>query len=134
MGEIVDVSTFAHCEFAKVLTSTISPKIVDVSTFANSQCAIREYMHFKLENEYMHEARVLVSSMGKTRYNDILKVVPRIETNNSSIDIIGDAQFELDYYGKYTNEYQIFTLINGTLLIKGVDRWGNPIEIDITSV
>ena len=107
---------------------------VDVSTFANSQCAIREYMHFKLENEYMHEARVLVSSMGKTRYNDILKVVPRIETNNSSIDIIGDAQFELDYYGKYTNEYQIFTLINGTLLIKGVDRWGNPIEIDITSV
>ena len=77
---------------------------VDVNTFANSQCAIREYMHFKLENEYMHEARVLVSSMGKTRYNDILKVVPRIETNNSSIDIIGDAQFELDYYGKYTNE------------------------------
>lgn len=73
---------------------------VDVSTFANSQCAIREYMHFKLENEYMHEARVLVSSMGKTRYNDILKVVPRIETNNSSIDIIGDAQFELDYYGR----------------------------------
>lgn len=24
--------------------------------------------------------------------------------------------------------------INGTLLIKGVDIWGNPIEIDITSV
>ena len=66
----------------------------------------------------MHEARVLVSSMGKTRYNDILKVVPRIETNNSSIDIIGDTQFERDYYGKYTNEYQIFTFINGTLLIK----------------
>jgi len=84
---------------------------VDVNTFANSQCAIRDYMRFKLENEYMHEARVLVSSMGKTRYNDILKVVPRIETNNSSIDIIGDTQFERDYYGKYTNEYQIFTFI-----------------------
>lgn len=84
--------------------------------------------------EYMHEARVLVSSMGKTRYNDILKVVPRIETNNSSIDIIGDTQFERDYYGKYTNEYQIFICIHGTLLIKGVDIWGNPIEIDITSV
>ena len=38
---------------------------VDVNTFANSQCAIRDYMRFKLENEYMHEARVLVSSMGK---------------------------------------------------------------------
>ena len=55
---------------------------VDDNAFANSQCAIREYIHFKLENEYMHEARVLVSSMGKPRYNDILKVVPRIETNN----------------------------------------------------
>ncbi len=82
----------------------------------------------------MHDARVLVSSMGKTWYNGILKVIPRIETNNSSIDIIGDAQFEWDYYGKYTNEYQIFTFVNETLLIKGVDRWGNPIEIDITSV
>ena len=79
-------------------------------------------------------ARVLVTSMGETRYNDILKIVPRIETNNSSIDIIGDAQFERDYYEKYTNEYHVFTFINGTLLIKGVDRWGNPIEIDITSV
>ncbi len=61
-------------------------------------------------------------------------MVPRIETNNSFVNIIGDAQFDRDYYGKYTNEYQKFTFINGTLLIKGEDRWGNPIEIDITSV
>lgn len=107
---------------------------VDVNTFENSQCAIREYMHFKLKNEYMHEARVLVSFMGKTRYNDILKVVPRIGTNNLSIDIIGNAQFERDHYGRYTNEYQVFTFMNGALLIKGVDIWGNPIEIDITSL
>lgn len=72
--------------------------------------------------EYMHEARVLVSSMGKTRYNDILKVVPRIETNNSSIDIIGDTQFERDYYGKYTNEYQIFIFINGNNMVQGIVR------------
>ena len=107
---------------------------VDVNTFANSQCAIRDYMRFKLENEYMHAARVLVSSMGKTRYNDILKVVPRIETNNSSIDIIGDTQFERDYYGNIQMNIRYLLFINGTLLIKGVDIWGNPIEIDITSV
>ena len=107
---------------------------VDVNAFSNSKCAIRDYMHFKLENEYMHEARVLVSSMGRTRYNGILQVLPRIEANNSAIDIIGDGQFERDYYSRYTNEYQVFTFINGTLLIKGVDIWGNPIEIDITSV
>ena len=109
-------------------------KRVDVETFAASRYAIRNYMHSKIGNDYMHEARVLVSSIGKTKYNSILKVIPRIETNNSSIDIIGDAHFERDFYGKYTNEYQTFAFINDTLLIRGEDRWGNPIEIDITSV
>lgn len=109
-------------------------KKVSFDEFADSQYAIRDYMHFKIGNEYMHEARVIVSSRGETKYNGILKVVPRIETNNSFIDIIGDVQFERDYYSKYTNEYQKFVFINGTLLIKGEDRWGNSIEIDITSI
>ncbi len=109
-------------------------KKVASEVFADSQDAIRDYMHFKDGNDYMHEARVLVSSRGKNQYNSILKVIPGIETNNSFVDIIGDTQFERDYYGKYTNEYQKFTFINGTLLIKGEDIWGNPIEIDITSV
>lgn len=109
-------------------------KRVDFEIFADSQYAIREYMHSKAGNDYMHEARVLIFSRGETKYNSILKVVPRIETNNSFVNIIGDAQFDRNYYGKYTNEYQKFTFINGTLLIKGEDRWGNPIEIDITSV
>lgn len=92
---------------------------VDVNTFENSQCAIREYMYFKLKDEHIHGARVLVSSMGEIQYNDILKVVPIIEANNSSIDIIGNAQFERDYYGRYTNEYQVFAFMNGTPLTKG---------------
>lgn len=107
---------------------------VDFKEFGNSQFAIRDYMHSKAGNDYMHEARILISSRGETKYNSILKVVPRIETNNSFIDIIGDAQFERDYYARYTNEYQKFAFINGTLLIRGEDRWGNPIEIDITSI
>lgn len=109
-------------------------KRVDFEISVDSQYAIRDYMHSKAGNDYMHEARVLISSRGETKYNSILKVVPRIETNNSFVDIIGDAQFDRDYYGKYTNEYQRFTFINGALLIKGEDRWGNPIEIDIMSV
>ena len=109
-------------------------KRIGFEEFVDSQYAIRDYMNFKDGNDYMHEARVLVSSKGKTKYSNILKVVARIETNNSFIDIIGDAQFDRDYYTKYTNDYQKFTFINGTLLIKGEDRWGNPIEIDITNV
>ena len=109
-------------------------KRIDFKEFVDSQYAIRDYMHSKVGNDYMHEARVLVSSRGETKYSSILKVVPSIETNNSFVNIIGDAQFDQDYYIKYTNEYQKFAFINGALLIKGEDRWGNPIEIDITSV
>lgn len=109
-------------------------KRVDIESFAVSQHAIKDYMSWKSGNDYMHEARVLISSRGKIKYNSILKVIPRIETNNSSVDIIGDTQFDSDYYGKYTNEYQTFSFINGILIIKGVDRWGNSIEIDITSL
>lgn len=107
---------------------------VSFDEFTNSQYAIRDYMHYRIENKYIHEARVLVSSRGETKYSGILKVIPRIETNNSFIDIIGDAQFERDYYLRYTNEYQKFVFINGTLLIKCEDRWGDSIEIDITSI
>lgn len=115
------------------MRKVIMGKKVSFEEFADSQYAIRDYMHFKVGNKYMHEARVLVSSRGETKYNNILNVVPRIETNNSFIDIIGDEQFDRDYYSKYTNEYQKFAFIDGILLIKGEDRLGNPIEIDITS-
>lgn len=107
---------------------------VEFDVFANSQYAIRDYMHFKDGNDYIHDAKVIVSSQGKSKYNNILQVIPRIETNNSFVDIVSDTQFERDYYGKYTNEYQQFTFCNGTLLINGEDRWGNPIEINISRV
>lgn len=40
---------------------------------------------------------------------------------------------ERDYYLEYSNKFQEFSFINGTLLIKAKDRWGNSIEIDITN-
>lgn len=109
-------------------------KKVDSEVFVNSQYAIRDYIHWKVGNGYMHEAKVLVSSKGKTKYNSILQVIAKIETNNSFVNIIGDEQFEQNYYTQYTNEYQKFDFIDGTLLIKGKDRNGYPIEIKITNV
>ena len=106
----------------------------DFEEFTDSQDAIRQYMRSKDGNDFIHKARVVVYSRGETKYNSILKVVPSIETNNSVFDIIGDEQFDRNYYTKYTNEYQKFTFINGTLLIKGKDRKGNSIKIDIISV
>ena len=81
----------------------------------------------------MHRARVLISSCGKNQYNRILNIIPEISTNDAHVYIEGDAQFERDYYLEYSNKFQEFSFINGTLLIKARDRWGNPIEIDITN-
>lgn len=109
-------------------------KHLDYNTFADSQFAIKEYMNWKVENYYMHEAKISVLSEGKVQYDGILNVIPRIETNNSFIDIIADSQFERNYYLRYTNEYQIFSFLNGTLSIQCEDRWGNFIEINIASI
>lgn len=108
-------------------------KKVEYNDFVNSQYAISEYIHWQVGNDSLHKARILVFSNDKVKYNNILEVFPRIETNYSFIDIIGDEQFERDYYMEYTNEYQKFDFINGSLLIKAEDRWGNSIEIDITN-
>ena len=107
---------------------------IDDQVFDSSQYAIRDYMNCKKGNNNMHKARVLVSLSGENVYNNILKVVPVIDTNYSSVDIIGDTQFERNYYTGYNNKYQKFTFINGALLITGKDRFGNSIEIDISSV
>ena len=109
-------------------------KKVDYNKSSDSQHAIRDYIQYKTGHDDMHKARVLISSKGRAMYNGILDIIPSIETNSSFVRIIGDAQFESDYYEKYTNEYQLFTFIQGTLLIKCEDRWGNPIEIDITGI
>lgn len=100
---------------------------------ADSQEAICDYMYCREENKYMHRARVLISSCGENQYNRILNIIPEISTNDAHVYIEGDAQFERDYYLEYSNKFQEFSFINGTLLIKARDRWGNSIEIDITN-
>lgn len=91
---------------------------------ADSQEAICDYMYYREENKYMHRARVLISSCGKNQYNRILNIIPEISTNDAHVYIEGDAQFERDYYLEYSNKFQEFSFISGTLL-------SIPIEISI---
>lgn len=49
------------------------------------------------------------------------------------VQIIGDSQFVRDYFCEYTSENCTFTLINQTLIITGKDRWGNPLEFNISA-
>jgi len=109
-------------------------KKLRLDDFTDSQDAIRDYMYFNETNCHMHKARVLISSNGKILYNNIIQVIALIDTNNSVVELIGDAQLERDFHPRYTNEYQRFKFIRGTLLIQAEDIWGKGIEIDITGV
>lgn len=111
----------------------MSPKL-QFNYFADSQYAIKEYIDYRKENYYLHEARVIVSSDGKTIFNDVIRVAASIETNYSFVELIGNAQFERDFYPRYTNKYQKFKFICGTLVIQAEDKCGNDIEIDITGI
>lgn len=105
-----------------------------INYFEKSQYAIKDYIDYREGNCYIHEARVIISSNGKTLFNDIIQVEASIDTNNSFVQFVGTGQFERDFYIRYTNEYQKFNFIRGTLLIQAEDRWGNAIEIDITGM
>lgn len=109
-------------------------KKVGHEDFTASQFAIKGYIDFKDENIDRHRARVPISSNGENRFNDIVYIHAGIDTNYSFVQIEGNRQFERDFYDKYTNEYQRFRLIRGTLVIQANDIWGNGIEINITGV
>lgn len=109
-------------------------KKLGIDDFTSSHRAIKNYIDFRNENSFQHEARVIVSSKGKTLFNSIILVNISIDTNYSYADLVGNEQFDRDFYSKYTNEYQKFKFIRETLLIQAEDRWGNAIEIDITGV
>ena len=72
---------------------------------ADSQEAICDYMYYKAENEYMHSARVLVTSFGEIKYSNILTIIPNIGTNDARVYIEGDSKFERNYYLEYSNRY-----------------------------
>jgi len=99
-----------------------------------SNNALKQYMRIKKGNEKEHKATVIISSYGKMVYHGILPVFPVVGTNVSFIEILGDNSFARDFYSRYSTDYHIFNCINGTLLIKGNDIWGNPVEIDIAAI
>lgn len=99
---------------------------------ADSQAAIRGYINFREKNGYRHKAHVLISSNGKSRFNDILYISAVIDAGSTYVMVEGNDEFSRDFYGKYSFEYQKFKLIGGTLLIQATDIWENAIEIDIT--
>ena len=101
--------------------------------FADSQDAIREYIEDKEEDSCLHEARVIILTNGKIRFNDVIRVVASIETNYSFVELYGNEKFDKEFYSRYTNDYQKFSYSGGTLLIQAKDRCGNTIKINITA-
>ena len=110
-------------------------KQLSISVISDSLNAIKTYKHCKEENENMHQARVIISSNnGQILYNEIMKVIACIATNEAYVELIGNAAFDEKYYGKYSNIYQKFSYENNILSIQGQDRNGNQITINIMSI
>ena len=77
-----------------------------------------------------HTAKPGLSGLAQVNGRNAIKWEDKLDWD---VYIEGDAQFERDYYLEYSNKFQEFSFISGTLLIKARDRWGNSIEIDITN-
>lgn len=102
--------------------------------FDGSETAIRNYMNAEPQNKRVHYARVCVLKDGEIEYESTLEVYANIEHNASYVIITGDSNFDSRYYPRYSNEFQLFSLRNSTLVIDCKDMKGNPIQIHITSM
>lgn len=99
---------------------------------ADSQSAMKAYILYREGNCYRHKARVLISSKGKSRFNNILYISVIIDISISSVFLEGNEEFIRNFRGTYGYEYEKFKFVRGTLIIQATDIWGNAIEIDIT--
>ncbi|TCL60591.1 hypothetical protein EDD76_102289 [Kineothrix alysoides] len=106
-------------------------KKVSNEQFSTSQYAISDYIHDADEHWGSHEAIVRVMKNGVVVFKQELNVVTLIETNYSFVDILWPKKYESIYYGKYTNEYQVFVYFSGILEIKCTDKKNEEIAITI---
>ena len=104
---------------------------VSFEQFSDSQCAIREYIHFDESHWGTHKGIVKVIQNGDIIFDDELSIVALIDTNESFISIIWTKEWEGTYYVKYSNWYQIFKYHNDILEIKCQNKKGKEIKIHI---
>ena len=109
---------------------------VEEKVFQSSQKAIRKFMDAHggsgSRNVNVDDIQVKISSSAGGVYNKSISVNARIETNESYVQLFGDAYFDAKYYTKYTNVYQVFTFGNNILNISScTDKKGNAITISI---
>ena len=100
----------------------------DISKFYNNNQILSEFI-----NKFQLNDTIFSLDTVEEIYNNIHNVRPSIETNYSFVEINGGEEYERNFYIQYTNEYQKFEFIPGTLIIKAKDRNGNSIKIHITA-
>lgn len=100
---------------------------------STSYSAIKSYVEYRRENRDRHRAHVLISSK-VIPFNGTLYICAKVTSKNAFVKIEGDDIYARDFMPEYTNETNHLDFINGTLLIKSKDRWGNDIKIEISSV
>ena len=108
------------------MASKVSPQ-----QFADSQSAIREYIHANDEHRGTHKAKVKVWQDGRMIFDETISVVALIETNESFVQVIWPDSYEDTYYVKYSNQYQVFQYVGGTLDIQCQNKNGDNIIISI---
>lgn len=98
----------------------------------NSYAAVQKFSKINNHTNSMYWIIGGVSRKDVLPIKGLFPVNFEFNDGHAVVQIIGDSQFERDYFCEYTSENCTFALINQTLIIKGKDRWGNPLEFNIS--
>ena len=86
-------------------------KKLSFEEYADSQNAIREYIHSGAGHWGTHKAEVTVLRDGKTVFKNTVSIVSLIETNESFVEIVRPEKEEKEYYVKYSNNIRILNMM-----------------------
>lgn len=97
---------------------------------AASQDAIAEYKDYAPEDM----AKILIICSKGGLFSGIIRLNIVLTMDESYVELIGDIDFEKDFYTRYSIEYQKFIFTHGILIIIAETRRETPIRIFISRI
>lgn len=105
--------------------------ITDMNDFWESERNLREFIDRTRNSSGL--SLVIVRQSGSIVHKEKCQTYERIETNESKVDVVWKEADEINfpYYTTYSNKYQSFSSQGELLFIRGVNKSGERIEIEI---
>ncbi len=95
--------------------------------------AVKEYYELDPRNKNSHFSKVVVKRNGGVVYNNNLEVRVSIQTNDVTVTVYGDQEYDNEFHPTFSNQYQFYSMQGTSLVIKTEDYQKREVDVIISS-